>query len=380
MHIPGERSGTMLEFALASCMSPGTPFDHGRSDAVLGKLLEDARRPDGPELALFVGDQVYLDDNADLFVTGTPKEYFFKRYRDAFGLPSLSALMRRLPVYMAPDDHEIFDNFNGRSGLPKASQQQVQSCIMAFDAFQGSHGPASILLPGVQQQPGSHWYAFEAHGYPFFVMDTRFERERRANRFVSPEQLDALCAFLKEHKTRAKFVASGSILFPILESTAANPQVCAVSDDSWLGYPEAALQVLRFIKTEGIDNTIFLAGDAHCSLFTRVEIAAADDTTTLHAWSIVSSGVYTPYPFANNKPQDYVLDSHSLPAGSWVSTQLGGVSWRTVQSFDKSCYAIVRVDNQPATQLAVHFEGMHDHASGFDRADATEAPWARRVA
>jgi hypothetical protein len=213
------------------------------------------------------------------------------------------------------------------------------------------------------------WYTFEAHGFPFFVMDTRLERQRSADQFVSEEQLAALLKFLTDHQNEVKFVASGSILFPALRATASNPRAYALHDDSWLGYPRYAERVFQHIRDGGIDKTIFLAGDAHCSIFTRIEIQSRTREQPLHAWSIVSSGLYTPYPFANNAPHEYMLDSGDLPPGSWLRRDLRELSWRNLAQFQEPCYAIVRVrKDRELVQVGVEFHGADRQA---EKADAS---------
>ena len=388
-----------ITFVLASCMSPGTPFNHSRADATVSRLLDEISTPKQPgpatpEFALLVGDQVYLDDNADLFRTTTQKEFFFKRYRDTLQLPAFGKLLRTIPVYAAPDDHEIFDNYNGFSGVrPRLHrlEQQVGWCVKAYDAFQGSYAPdrGSVVVRGgdAGSLRESRWYEFvrevEGTGFPFFMMDTRFERQRNADRLVSMRQLDALLQFLKRHRDEVKFVASGSILFPVLRDTACSPEPCAVGDDSWMGYPRYALAVLDWIKRHGITNTIFLAGDAHCSMFTRIDIEVSSNAPSLAAWSIVSSGLYTPYRFANARPRDYLLSSNELPSSSWIRSALDGVSWDSVQTasgepcvFDGSCYATINVERQPVC-VGVRFQGQKvalEARDGPGRGSTTASP------
>jgi hypothetical protein len=67
---------------------------------------------------------------------------------------------------------------------------------------------------------------------------------------------------------------------------------------------------------------------------------------TLNAWSIVTSGLYTPYRFANARLDDYVLDSADMPSG-WLATALDGVSWKLLNKKETRCYARVQLARDP---------------------------------
>lgn len=350
-----------VSFILASCRSPATPFEDARSDRGYARMLDlldtahrhKAWRDPPPQFALLVGDQIYADDNADLFDTSTPRERVFERYRRAFGTTEQareltrgsayqSRLMRRLPIYMAPDDHEIYDNFNGVRNLPRPTRRRVLWCAHAYDAFQAAHGPGAWSSAGHLRRP--RWYSFTQGNANFFVMDTRFEREIKIGTLVSDVQWQALVAFLQRQGGLRKFVVSGSVLMPMLRRTAQTSAECAVRDDSWWHYPAFVRRLFGVLREGDIDDVTFLAGDAHCSLVTDLRFQGK--TRRLRARFVVSSGIYAPYRFANAIPSEFVEDETQLNPQGWVRQTLGvDMTWSIRKRRWRSNFALVRERN-----------------------------------
>ena len=165
----------------------------------------------------------------------------------------------------------------------------------------------------------------------------------------------ALRDFLCQDRESIKFVASGSVLMPMLRDTAASPIECVARDDSWWRYPEYVALLLTLMRAEAIDNVVFLAGDIHCSLFAKIGIRR-NDGRLLRAWSIVSSGLHAPYRFANTSPDEYVRSHTQIPAGSWVKDMLGDVEWEILDSRDRDAHAVVTIDparNEPQVEFVL---------------------------
>lgn len=80
-------------------------------------------------------------------------------------------------------------------------------------------------------------------------------------------------------------------------------------------------RLLEFIAHNDIKNLIFLSGDEHVSNVTTIDLSSSSSsnstpnkpikTTTIkeatntRIYSIHSSGLYSPYPFANSSPDDF---------------------------------------------------------------------------
>ncbi|MCC6532854.1 MAG: alkaline phosphatase D family protein [Burkholderiales bacterium] len=345
-----------LSFFIGSCRWPGSLFEEARSDAIfaeIGRQLdrEEEATPAGgsaqqpalpfPSLLLLVGDQVYMDATAELLDTSNVRERFRHYYERAFGFeasPYFAALVRRLPVYMAMDDHEIANDWARSRLVDKQERFRWRIAKLGFRQYQWSHSPGP--RPGVavagsaavepivlgakpdwtRRAQGEFplWYAFETSGCPMFVMDTRSERDGRHDkpasgagaRLISERQREALecwldCLQARELGTRPKFIVSACVLFPLTCQAAGDP-ANAYREDGWHGFPETRDWLLHAILRRGLRNVIFVSGDVHCALGARFSLTAADGRA-ISGYCVTASALYAPLSFANAKPREFEL-------------------------------------------------------------------------
>jgi cholesterol oxidase len=143
-----------------------------------------------------------------------------------------------------------------------------------------------------------------------------------------------------------KFVASPSTLLPPERHDGDHAERLGL--DSWSGYPASMARLLRFIDDEAIDGVVLLSGNAHFSCVTRFKYASG---RRLHA--IVASGLYAPWPFSNQHPDELVRDGdwRLEVAGTVVKGRFGGVTGHMTDSG----YAVVAAgaDAAGAPQLRV---------------------------
>ena len=71
------------------------------------------------------------------------------------------------------------------------------------------------------------------------------------------------------------------------------------------GFPASLRRLLEFIAEDDIRNVVFLSGDYHLSLAARMRLTKGSHT--VHVLSVVSSGLYAPFPFANAQPRELLL-------------------------------------------------------------------------
>jgi phosphodiesterase/alkaline phosphatase D-like protein len=137
-------------------------------------------------------------------------------------------------------------------------------------------------------------------------MDTRTERRRGRGTgsldaaIVSREQMDDLKRWLggfRETPDQPKFIVSPSVVAPWLRETRGS-LAYSLRSDAWDGFPRSLQELLGFIARERIRNVVFLSGDFHCSLFCKMQLQHGSQEA-VPAYSVVSSGLYSPYPFAN---------------------------------------------------------------------------------
>ena len=321
-------SSTKLSFIVGSCRYPGLLWKARRADAIFGPLRREANGDNGRDKVSFVmmvGDQIYADllnrapiGRADTF------EEFQSRYVNAFSSPHMRELLRHFPHYMILDDHDIEDNWAQDRIGQAASRRVFNFAIGAYMSYQWSHGPRNY---------GRRlFYDLNCGGYPFFVLDTRTQRflddvaglddnhllGRPTLAGEEPSQLDLLCQWLTDRKDSnvPKFIVSSSVFAPNPMSAregqkGSSEQVVKWKEasDSWPAFPSTRKRLLRTIINGAIQNVVFVSGDIHCSNVAKIRLSGSPAAQKLKAYSITSSALYWPFPFADGEPSSYVHDS-----------------------------------------------------------------------
>lgn len=194
-----------------------------------------------PDLALFIGDQMYADKLESNFAA------FATKYESNWNIPQLKQLMQTVPTFMMWDDHDIKDNYY------KGSSERYKPARLAYELYVQQHNPAPL-------RKGDLYYQFQAGDISFFVLDVRSHRsnpespEDAGKSMLGAEQLTELARFLVCAPGTFKVIVT-----PVTLSTWAKGQ------DSWKSYAIERERLLSFIEDEGIDNVLVLSGDQHWS-------------------------------------------------------------------------------------------------------------------
>jgi len=291
-------------FAVASCRYASTVMDRELADVKLGRLRDLVERPAAgartPQFLFLAGDAIYADATYGVFDPTLDVERYDQRYLEAWTAPNAREVMRRLPTYPMLDDHEVEENFEG---IP--TSKEGKAGLRAFESFQ------LLLTPRRRAgQKKEYWYDFSAGGFEFFVADTRTGRTREGlEASIGADQMGELFKWLAQaHEDgidKPKFIVSPSVVAPWSRETSGH-RAYSLRSDAWDAFPDALHELLGFIVGNGIRNVVFLSGDYHTSLFCEMELAAKGGSP-VRAYSIVSSGLYSPYPFANTRAEDLEL-------------------------------------------------------------------------
>ena len=362
---------TTLRFAAGCCRYPGTAFERERADSAIELLAARGQSPDGVAFAIFSGDQIYADATAGVFDTLGRREKVAARYESAYGTPAFSELARRLPLYLTADDHEISDGWSlPASQAAHLSQSEIfrnerlrDWASQLFLAYQRMHGPPPAAA-------ASNWYAFSVAGVHFFMMDTRFERglpkDGAAPPLCSEAQLAAVGSWLREVAARQpdapKFIVSGSVFAPGLVQWDGSPAE-RVRGDSWQGFVHERAAVARLVAEAAADHVVFLSGDYHCAAVAAIDwvAAGAERTSGLQAWSIVSPPLYAPFPFANSRVEEVLLDeSICEPSGALLARC-------RARAFGRSGFTIVTVTHGGNLPPVLEVEFVDPFALDRDR-------------
>lgn len=373
-----------LTMAVGSCQYPAGLLDYDlaqRSHARLGARLDvkaPADRALVPQLLLLLGDQVYVDETAGLFEPVLKRGAVDLIYDRAFRQPAFRRVTSRLPTFMMIDDHEVANDWQPPTSIRAISGQDKHSLVRYM-------WRQACLNPGYRQRPGYRPYprpaagifSFKAMpgGWPLYALDTRTQRQARtpdnfdAARMVPDHALNDLLSWLttqdEAHPGGPKFVATPSVLLP-LERTIENAAGQAApqwSSDGWAGYPATRSRFLGELVKRGIDNVIFLSGDVHLSAVGKHRLSM--NGKSVNAYSVVSSGLYAPWTFANDE-----VCNHADQGPTSLSYNGSELSVKTdrLRFFSGNGYALVQVKYAKETGgyvLQVEFDqpdGVHSES------------------
>ncbi|MDN3919655.1 alkaline phosphatase D family protein [Roseateles violae] len=312
-----------LSFVLAACQYPPGVLDHSPdalarpdstspAEASLARLVAYCRRhPSGRQASLLIlaGDEIYADASSGLFDANNQIERYARPY-----MQFKAGVIRHLPpslrrVVHIPDDHEIEDGWEPIAGAPTPPGPQG---LLYAAARQAAWTHRWDARPG-PAEAGAFWHAFDWRGAAFFIADSRGERQPRRwdlwrdAQMIGQAQREALYAWLKQTAGRPRFVASSALLLPRRRATREHAASCLRSD-AWDGYPASLHGLLAELWAQQARDVVFLSGDEHRSGHVSVEIEAVDggdDRPPLRLYSIHSSALYAPWPFAITRPEEF---------------------------------------------------------------------------
>ncbi|WLG51383.1 alkaline phosphatase D family protein [Pseudomonas sp. FP1742] len=289
-------------YVVGSCrylrLTAGIALAPQRGDRIFASINDLAERAEPPISAmLMTGDQIYVDD---LNLVAPDREYtdILKKYRTAFSQPHISRLMSGIATYMILDDHEIEDNWPANKS--KDDNHLYKNAIAAYELYQASHSPAHKLLANgqVSKRLDQYWYQFSEGDIEWFVTDSRTRRNLSASdrRILDEEQEQALCKWLINSTARVKFVVTSVMFYPDRKLN---------GDDAWKAFPEQRLRLLETIRTRGIKNVLFISGDVHGSLTSRLTHSEDPD---FEVHTIVSSPLCNSKLLPYAKASTFILD------------------------------------------------------------------------
>ena len=313
---PKNQSGP-VNFALGSCQYPGGLLDKSlayKSYQQLNELL-DSDTAQKPTFMTLLGDQIYADATAGLLDPSTRFDQYSRPYLKLYQQGQVRSVMRKLPSFNMLDDHELIDNWEPVSNNSNQHEKLEDIRISGVRAFL-KYQRAETRAIDHDVSKDSLWYEFSQQQHDFFMCDTRTQRAARtAENIVLPgttilgqNQHQALERWLlKPTKVSAKFILSSSLFLPrhnTLHGADAS-MTSAIRTDSWDGYPVSLHRLLAFLVDQQKNNIVFLSGDDHMACFADIQITNLDDQKTVQTWSAHCPGLYTPFPFANARLDDF---------------------------------------------------------------------------
>lgn len=306
---PAAAPQASLCFAMASCQYPTGLVDRlpaQRTYRRLTERLEASPTAQRPQLLLLTGDQVYVDQAAGLFDPSGADE-IGQAYKLNFRLDALRRITASLPTYPLLDDHEVQDNWE-----PSASSSDTET--------NGLRAYVSNQHKLVSDKPRPPFdYTMAAAGFPFYMLDTRSTRQRRALRAAphathlseasihATHDLSGLRTWLERAPADApKFIVSPVALFPFPRAAVFGHNAVRLGLDDWSGYPRSQFELLDLLRNGPARQVVVLSGDRHMSSVSSLWLEGGQGW--VEVISIVSSALYAPWPFANSRADEYWLE------------------------------------------------------------------------
>ena len=242
-----------LNFGVSSCQNYGIGYFNAHVDA--------AAVPD-MDLYLFLGDYVYeAKSRKDALRGDDIQAVDLATYRAKYALyrsdPGLRELHRVHPIAHIWDDHEVENNYSDNNPAPSSAQRYA------------GYRAAFEWLPRMSFPKDRHriyrQLSFGALA-DVFLTDQRQYRtgssDGQARHMLGDAQMSWLISSLKASTATWKIIANEVVIASIDYDGSRN-------SDAWDGYSADRAQLLGEIERAGIDNVVFLTGDAHvfmCSL------------------------------------------------------------------------------------------------------------------
>lgn len=311
--------------AVSSCQYPADFFRYRAAYESLGAIADLFTRKENRarhKILMLAGDVIYSDATAGVFDAMDPHERYQQQYDKlkntwAWKLISTSAHDRMFSI----DDHELIEGWEPvdpkfPDPAPRKTRMEIRQ--QAVDAFVSQ--PEIAAVSG-----GKTYYENVVNGLPFFIMDTRTERQYRSAKtvheatMVSGSQLDKLFRWIdkladndrgkSDQEVVPKFIMSGSMLLPRLRSTAQasarRSRAAGLKSDGWDGYPFMLHTVLHKIASRELRKVIFLSGDVHIPAICNATIQS-ETGSKVKIMSVHGSALNAPLPFANARQDDFV--------------------------------------------------------------------------
>lgn len=307
---PNVFGGDRFCFALGSCQYPAGLLDDIPSFSSFRRLKSRIESTESdssavlkPSALFLLGDQVYIDAKAGLFDPRSIDDRFSVPYRSLFRKRPVRDVLRRLDSHLMLDDHEIENNWQPADDHSRNGDDVFKSGVSNYVKHQRPDNPSSSLL----------WKSIRYGDLPFFILDTRTLREARSIVTVescsilgtSGGQFDEVEKWLKDQPRNVpKFILSPVSILP-RHAEIAHSEYSPLRSDSWDGYPGSLYRLLDFILREKVRNVVFLSGDEHLSC--HLESFISRDEVSVKIDIFISSGMYSPYPFANTMAEKLLL-------------------------------------------------------------------------
>jgi alkaline phosphatase D len=329
-----------------------------------------AAAEDDPAFFLYLGDTIYADKGEP----ATTLDAYRAKYRANREYEALSALLEHTPVVAMWDDHEVTDNFAGRTVDP-AMLDAARQAFRDWWIVTTSGDPYALYR-------SLRW----GKDVELIVLDTRSFRDAPAADVCGDDPLPAGAAPGTSETLRGvrevaglaaelppgcldalndparKMLGAEQTLFLLdrLRNSDATWKIVATSVpiqallfqpyDRWEGYSAERREILEFIRDNGIKNVVFVSADLHANIFGPVRINASDPASIV-AYEAVAG------PIAAETLEKDIVNVLGPGGAGLLAPFLTGIVGVDCAQLDTYAYALVEADAQSLTIMAKDASG-----------------------
>lgn len=258
--------GGMVTFATMRKHNPDFLIHSGDTIYADGIIQAEVKLPDGK-----VWKNITIPEKAKVAET---LDEFRAAHKYNFLDDNVRAFNAQVPIFGQWDDHEVTNNWSLSKQLPAAYKER-DITLLAARAAKAFHEMyplrESIVEPGRVYRTLNYGPHLDV-----FMLDERSYRGPNGPNlqesygpdayFVGPEQLAWLKRELLKSKATWKVIASDMPISIVVEDDAVNhkgSEAIAQGDGPARGRELEIADLLRFIKTSGVRNTVWLTADVH---------------------------------------------------------------------------------------------------------------------
>jgi alkaline phosphatase D len=258
--------GGMTTFATMRKHNPDIFIHSGDTIYADGPIKAEVKLPDGK-----IWKNVTIPEKDKVAET-------LDEYRAAYKYNLLDQHLRafnaEVPVFVQWDDHEVTNNWSLSKQLP-ATYKERNVTLLAARAGQAFHEMFPIRTSAAEPGRIYRTISYGPH-LDVFMLDERNYRGPNSDNlqktygpdsyFIGPEQLAWLKRALVTSRATWKVIASDMPISIIVEDDAVNhkgSEAIAQGDGPALGRELEIADLLRFIKSAGVRNTVWITADVH---------------------------------------------------------------------------------------------------------------------
>jgi alkaline phosphatase D len=258
--------GGMTTFAAMRKHNPDIFIHSGDTIYADGPVLPEVKLPDGK-----IWKNLTVPEKAKVAET---LDEFRAAYKYNLLDEHLRAFNAEVPVFVQWDDHEVTNNWSLSKQLP-ASYKERSVTLLAARAGQAFHEMFPIRTSAAEPGRIYRTISYGPH-LDVFMLDERSYRGPNSDNlqtsygpdayFIGPEQLAWLKRSLLASRATWKVIASDMPISIIVENDAVNhkgSEAIAQGDGPALGRELEIADLLRFIKSAGVRNTVWVTADVH---------------------------------------------------------------------------------------------------------------------